>query len=181
MFLGTFNATVCPRGSYRDVEGGGDVTDCNPCTPGMYCDGEGLTEATGLCAAGYYCPESEFTQTARPTGFECPTGHYCGNGTADPFPCDPGYYQPTLQSTDCDPCPEGYYCMYNTTVPIICPAYHFCPEMSGYPTLCLNGTYTEDHIEGLAAPENCELCPTGANNCYILHRVLLVTHFGQPF
>lgn len=50
-----FNMTLCPRGTYSNVEMLQDVTECTPCDPGSYCGAPGLTAVSGLCSAGYYC------------------------------------------------------------------------------------------------------------------------------
>ena len=43
---------LCPAGSFYNVTGAKDVTDCLPCTPGSYCEIDGLSAPTGLCAPG---------------------------------------------------------------------------------------------------------------------------------
>jgi len=43
--------TLCPKGQYQDNIG---ATACLPCVNGSYCETEGLTAATGTCAAGKY-------------------------------------------------------------------------------------------------------------------------------
>ena len=46
-------------------------------TGGYYCDSEGISKPSGLCAAGYYCSSS--AQTATPS--DAVTGDYCRAGT----------------------------------------------------------------------------------------------------
>ena len=84
------NATECPRGSYRPTKGGASVGDCYPCLAGHYCAETGLSEPSGQCFQGFYCPEDEYTIDPMPTGFECPEGFYCPNGTGSPLACLPG-------------------------------------------------------------------------------------------
>ena len=55
---------------------------------GFYCDGTGLVTESGLCGAGFYCPEGQTTAT--PTDYACPNGSYCPVGSAQPTPCEPG-------------------------------------------------------------------------------------------
>ena len=78
---GAVNATACPRGSYRDAEGGSSTDDCYPCQPGMYCATEGLDAPTGYCTEGYYCPDFAYNDNPMPSDYPCTTGHYCLNGT----------------------------------------------------------------------------------------------------
>ena len=43
---------------------------------GYYCDAQGLTAPTGLCAPGYYCE----TGSDNDSPVECPAGKYCPEG-----------------------------------------------------------------------------------------------------
>lgn len=38
---------ACPRGTYSDVAGIYQESQCKPCPPGQYCDGEHLSTPTG--------------------------------------------------------------------------------------------------------------------------------------
>ena len=58
----------CPAGTYTDVSGTKNVTDCK------------------MCPAGYYCPEG----TATP--IDCPRGSFCVNGSSFHKPCPIGRY-----------------------------------------------------------------------------------------
>ena len=40
-----------------DETGNQNITDCLPCSPGMYCSGYGNSFPSGECDAGYFCPE----------------------------------------------------------------------------------------------------------------------------
>ena len=40
-----------------DETGNQNITDCLPCSPGMYCSGYGNSFTSGECDAGYFCPE----------------------------------------------------------------------------------------------------------------------------
>lgn len=59
-----------------------------PCDPGTYCETEGLANATGLCAAGYYCDGG--ADVINPV--ECQSGRYCPEGTAVEEQCPPGTF-----------------------------------------------------------------------------------------
>ena len=48
---------ACPRGTYSDVEGLYDESQCKPCPPGQYCDGEHLDAPSGEeMVHGALCP-----------------------------------------------------------------------------------------------------------------------------
>ena len=83
-----------------------------------------------------------------------PTNHHLHTGT----------YQPFQGETDCKVCPEGYFCQKNSSVPELCSPYGYCPEGSGAPILCPNGTYTQDDVYGLVQEEECQDCPGGKIN-----------------
>lgn len=44
----------CPRGTFRNITMAKSISECYNCTPGFYCEREGLTEVTGPCAPRYY-------------------------------------------------------------------------------------------------------------------------------
>ena len=50
---------LCPARSFYNVTGAKALTDCLPCTPGMYCDVNGLTTPTALCDPGQ-CRKASF-------------------------------------------------------------------------------------------------------------------------
>jgi hypothetical protein len=39
---------ACPRGTYSDVQGLYDESQCKPCSAGKYCDGEHLSAVSGI-------------------------------------------------------------------------------------------------------------------------------------
>ena len=91
-----------------DAEGGVNVTDCKPCTPGYYCEQYGLAAPNGPCHAGYYCPGGQYA--ARPVEYACSPGHFCLEGSWNETGCPSGTYQPHWKQSDCDVCPAGSYC-----------------------------------------------------------------------
>ena len=52
-------------GTYAPVNGTAYEANCKPCSAGMYCEGYGLSEPTGLCYAGYYCLGGAASATPR--------------------------------------------------------------------------------------------------------------------
>jgi hypothetical protein len=50
-------STVSLQGTFNPYEGVEAEEDCTPCTPGQYCDREGLNATSGPCEPGYYCPQ----------------------------------------------------------------------------------------------------------------------------
>ncbi|XP_072885876.1 uncharacterized protein [Hemitrygon akajei] len=105
----------CPAGTFGPRGGLSSVMECVLCTPGFYCDMEGLASPTGPCFPGHYCVLG--ARTGSPfgdqTGDKCPPGYFCPSGTDSPKPCPPGTYQPLSGVTsrnECLPCPGGKYC-----------------------------------------------------------------------
>ncbi|XP_051895658.1 neurogenic locus notch homolog protein 3-like [Pristis pectinata] len=105
----------CPAGTFGPQGGLSSVTECSPCTPGLYCDVEGLASPSGPCFPGHYCVLG--ARTGNPfgdqTGDKCPPGYFCPSGTDSPKPCPPGTYQPLLgmvSRSECLPCTGGKYC-----------------------------------------------------------------------
>jgi len=89
----------CPKGTYNKLEGRVYEYECTECDEGYYCDEKGLVDVDDR---------------------ECPTGHFCPKGTADPWECLPGTYQPQTggsEEEDCTPCPKGSYCPQGSSNP----------------------------------------------------------------
>lgn len=68
-----------------------EVSGCDRCDEGWYCNATGQTVRTGKCEAGYYCARGAITPTPNngSTGGPCPKGHYCPDGR-QVIPCNPG-------------------------------------------------------------------------------------------
>ena len=47
---------LCPARTFYNVTGAKDLADCLPCTPGAYCEVDGLSMPTGLCDPGQLLP-----------------------------------------------------------------------------------------------------------------------------
>lgn len=92
-----------------DREQNVNVSDCEPCTPGQYCQEYGRETPNGPCDPGYFCPEG--SPTPRPVDAACSPGHFCPAGSWNETGCPSGTYQPHWKQSDCDPCPAGAYCL----------------------------------------------------------------------
>lgn len=158
---GTTHAELCPEGTMRRSTGGTKLEDCAPCEPGKYCDKAGMSEPSGECDRGYYCPEDVPIQVSKPQNFLCPSGHYCPPGTSDPKGCNPGLYQPNRGNDTCLSCPPGRFCLGKTSIPEICPSHSYCPGSTYQPIFCPNGTYTSDNTTGLYNASQCSPCIVG--------------------
>ena len=96
-------------------------SDPQPCTPGQFCQFDGLSAPSGPCTAGYYCSgrASSPTPSGDDTGNICPAGYYCEEGASVPVSCAPGTYSPSTGNknvTDCLSCTPGEWCGdYNLT------------------------------------------------------------------
>ena len=88
---GTSAVVNCPAKTYTDAEGGDSVGDCYPCPPGKQCPTAGMTTwHVTDCAIGYYCPESQDSDT--PVAYKCEKGYYCAAGSRVQQLCLPGFY-----------------------------------------------------------------------------------------
>ena len=157
---GTTVPTPCPIGTFLDSPGGYNVSSCRPCLGGSFCNGTGLTSPSGLCSAGYYCPQGSTVR--QPIEFVCPEGMYCPEGVTLPLPCLPGEYQQHPMQAECEACPAGRTCVNSTADPALCPAHHYCPRGTGLnPPECPPGTYTDADVMGLILPTSCLPCKVG--------------------
>ena len=68
-----------------------EVLLCCVFSAGFYCNSYGLSEPTGACTAGYFCPEGQNSST--PIEYKCTPGHFCQAGSITEQTCPPGYYQ----------------------------------------------------------------------------------------
>ena len=89
-------------------EGNENITDCEECTAGMYCQDYGMSSPSGPCYEGYYCPGGQ--DNPMPTNLACSPGHFCVNGSHNQTGCASGWYQPHWRKSTCDICPAGSYC-----------------------------------------------------------------------
>ena len=134
--------------------------------PGTYCSGYGLSEPTGNCTPGYYCPAGQ--NVSSPQDKQCESGHFCPEGSKDHYPCEPKYYQPSPSKPTCLLCPSGYYCnpadknrsRINEGVkePTICPIGYYCPNgtdsYKNYP--CKKGYFGNE--TKLSSHQQCHPC-----------------------
>mmetsp|Transcript_3205 Transcript_3205/g.1897 ORF Transcript_3205/g.1897 Transcript_3205/m.1897 type:complete len:226 (-) Transcript_3205:1458-2135(-) len=123
----------CPTGTNQMI----------PCTPGYYCDDDGLGEVAGSCEAGYTCYGMAISSrpTDEITGDKCFAGHYCvvddwEEGDPGPTyhtPCEPGTSSASTGATSvdtCVSCPGGFYCATKagTDKTEVCYQDYYCPE-----------------------------------------------------
>ena len=174
----------CPNGTFSNLTGLAESSQCLDCTPGHYCGEPGLVQPSGLCFAGYFCQSGSTTPS--PVDSTCPAGHYCPEGSVNPVPClagthsgttlnqnetactlcGPGYYCPegSVNSTAlvCDP---GFVCLFGAFVPTPvdgitgypCPAGHSCVSGALSEEACTPGSYQPDTAQSV-----CITCPVGA-------------------
>jgi len=157
---GTITPIPCPIGTFLDTTGGFNVSSCQSCVGGSFCNTSGLTSPTGFCSAGFYCPGG--STVYQPLEYVCPVGMFCPEGTTLPLPCPPGEYQQLAMQAQCEPCPEGRTCVNSTADPELCPPHRYCPRGTGIsPPECPPGTFTYDNTTGLVLPTSCLPCETG--------------------
>ncbi|XP_069004490.1 multiple epidermal growth factor-like domains protein 6, partial [Embiotoca jacksoni] len=157
----------CPRGTVQSQLGASSPDACLPCPAGMFCSRSGLSQPTGLCEAGYYCPggstspnSTEFQGNS--TGSHlCPSGHYCPSGSGYPFPCPEGslsIFQGLKEVNKCPPCPPGLFC----DSPGMVELSDALPCHAGY--VCLSGSSSatpSDGSHGYICPAG-HSCPVGS-------------------
>eukprot|EP00644_Phytophthora_capsici_P013892 jgi/Phyca11/119984/e_gw1.40.311.1 len=164
----TAEALVCNAGTYFDG------TKCSRCPGGTFGVMPGLTSSlcSGLCTAGFFCPEGSTSSREKPCGN---TIYYCPAGSAARRRVDSGYYTITFPTNSTDlpmvdsaqggfgrqiRCEKGYYCVFG--IRRVCPAGVFgestrmtTPECSD---LCPKGSYCP---EATNVPIPWYYCPVG--------------------
>jgi hypothetical protein len=146
----TADPVGCPAGTFSNVKGLKNASECQLCSYGKYCGEKNLTSPSGDCYAGFYClrgSSSPNPATVSSTGGPCPKGHFCKNGTSHPKGCRAGTYNPNTGEGECFTCMERYYCPENSTdfQKFPCPPGHFCPNGTkhGYEFSCPKGYYND--------------------------------------
>ncbi|XP_062329421.1 multiple epidermal growth factor-like domains protein 6 [Osmerus eperlanus] len=156
----------CPPGTLQAVPGASSPGDCLPCPAGQFCSLPGLSQASGPCQAGYYCPPG--ASSPNTTGYQgnssttafCPPGHYCPPGAGSPLHCPPGSLSPSpalQRQEDCPPCPAGRFC----SAPALVLPSDTAQCDAGY--VCLGGSPTPrpgDGLHGYPCPAG-HSCPVG--------------------
>ncbi|EDV28435.1 uncharacterized protein TRIADDRAFT_51343 [Trichoplax adhaerens] len=154
---GTLEPVKCPSGTFSNTTILKTSNDCTVCTPGYYCGSTGLTQPTGKCNAGYYCPAG--SNTSQPSAYTCPIGAFCLEGSANPTYCANSTWQNTTKSSSCNTCEAGYYCI-ESHQPRSCPEGYYCPAGTGNDwKSCPRGTYSS--ISGLHDISQCKPCDAG--------------------
>lgn len=181
---GTPVQVKCPPGTFSGRIGNHNISDCEPCTAGYYCDGYGLSAPIGPCDAGYFCPGGQ--DKRRPLNLACSPGHFCLTGSWNETGCPSGTYQAHWGRSFCEACPVGFYCksigdyeildsnvtgtgnfsgrfrsFRGVSVPSICPPGSVCPSGTKYEReyTCLPGTYSNK--TGLSNETLCTKCDPG--------------------
>jgi hypothetical protein len=108
----------CPAGTWNGKSNGTarNVSACEACPVGFYCNPQTTSYASTPCPAGAFCPLG----TDQPN--HCPGGHYCPVNASAPILCPEGYFcDPKLDSTTFLDCWRGTYCPSGTEIPLLCP------------------------------------------------------------
>ncbi|XP_034024625.1 multiple epidermal growth factor-like domains protein 6 [Thalassophryne amazonica] len=150
----------CPSGTVQNQVGASTPDACTLCPAGMFCSQPGLSQPTGLCEGGFYCPagstspNSTAYQTNSTRSSLCPSGHYCPVGTGYPLPCPHGSLSTSAGLKDieeCSLCPPGLFC----DRPALVKLTDAQPCHAGY--VCLGGSSTPTPSDGFFG----YLCPAG--------------------
>ncbi len=130
-----------------------------PCSAGLFCEAASTSaHGSGVCPRGFTCPEG----TAVP--IPSPRGSYANlEGLVQPSKCSPGFYAPTIESTECLPCPPGTQCgQEGMEEAEICPpgTYRSIMGVDGLSCRpCPHGTWAKNWE--LREIGECQACPTG--------------------
>ncbi|KAI9997870.1 hypothetical protein PInf_002127 [Phytophthora infestans] len=151
--------TYCLKGVVADEVRVGDYRYPQNCTAGFYCElGSYSPKGSGLCPPGFTCPSG--TAAPIPTS----KGTFAQlEGTVSAAACSPGYYAPTIESTECVPCPPGTSCENDgTAVASICPPGSYRGSLAADGLACLacpQGTWSKNwELRGV---EECIECAPG--------------------
>ncbi|XP_062606170.1 multiple epidermal growth factor-like domains protein 6, partial [Saccostrea cucullata] len=141
---GSYVPTACEPGYFSNETHKTNISDCQPCPPGRYCQNRGATEVTGKCKAGHICyglalyddpvynNDTSGNKTAILWGDTCHPGYYCPEGTSVMVPCPRGTYNPdrsgTSEAASCKPCDPGKYCNGTALTEVTgdCSAGYYC-------------------------------------------------------
>ncbi|RUS80925.1 hypothetical protein EGW08_011306, partial [Elysia chlorotica] len=166
----------CPLGTFGNVTGLEDSSQCVDCLPGYYCQAEGITEPSGLCNAGYFCVLNQTSPSPsyNSQGGPCPQGTYCTQGSSMYEFCPKGTYGSASLLTalsDCTFCPPGEFCdQPGLSAPNgSCLAGYYCsnaseeasPVAKSYGDECPGGYFCPDHSYQPTA------CPQGTYQPYL--------------
>lgn len=115
-----------------------------PCPAGRFGSGEREVRPTcsGVCEAGYYCPEASTTSTEYPCGG---SDRYCPEGSFEPILVPPGWYTEEERHNA------------TRTFATLCPKGHWCLGGIRYP--CPGGVFGKE--EGLSSPSCTGRCAPG--------------------
>jgi hypothetical protein len=182
----TAEPIACGPGTFGDVAGLRQESECTLCSPGYYCETWALQAPTGLCTAGYFCVGGTNTSTPQRgygagnwTSGVCPRGYYCDMGSATPAACPVGSFNENeggISSSACTSCTAGQYCegLANIYPTGYCTAGYYCTGGASTPTQyitqpgyhtptgssaqqpCLSGNY-----QSASTQSSCVTCPAG--------------------
>lgn len=107
----------CPEGTYLDITGQDQSSDCKACPVGFFCNQKGQTTYSKQIPAGYFSLNTG-ESVPNPSNYgvtkgTCLKGHYCKEGTTAPVGCPAGTYNNARGATslnDCLNCPPGEFC-----------------------------------------------------------------------
>ncbi|DAZ92498.1 TPA: hypothetical protein N0F65_012728 [Lagenidium giganteum] len=151
--------TQVPQGFYSVGVAARQRASVLPCPPGEYCN----------LGTRYPCPAGSYGATpglasAACSGL-CPAGFYCPERTSQPLPCAAGTFGASVGLSDAycsGPCAAGFYCPAGsiTATARECGSGSFCPPGSAAPLRADPGFYVING-DSRVAPRQME-CPVGS-------------------
>ena len=104
-------------------------------------------------SAALACPEATYSDATDLTNETYPhpgckatdPGFYATPGSAKQIPCGPGTIAPNASTSKCVSCAAGKYRggRTNATACVACTPGNYCPEGTGAPLPCEEGTYSD--------------------------------------
>ena len=153
---GSASPTSCPSGKYFPQTKAQTADECFNCPAGSYCSGTAVTDVTGPCQAGYWCPESSTVATQN----DVLAGYYSEAGAIMQLPCLHGTFSAANNAQTCTACTAGKYCPSSAlTDGTACPVGQYCE--AGYITPKYCGISTFQASASQTAPTDCTTCSAG--------------------
>ena len=152
----------CAAGTFNPYQNAIDISWCQPCPPGKYCESNSSDQITDLsnCDDGYYCPgaaQNSKGKTDSVSELLCDLGHFCISGQQNI--CPPGTFQDQTGQISCQNCLGGTYCpIFGMTTPRDCEPGFYCPGgIKREP--CPSGTFND--LPNQDQFTDCQNCPIG--------------------
>ena len=154
---GSSEQIPCNPGEFNSEPRSENITSCQACVPGSYCDVTDRSRVTDFCEAGWYCESNSYLSKSQ----LCDAGTACGTGSNNNSNvCSLGEYQPEFGQDSCVTCEPGTYCdSVKLTNYTNCVSGQFCPNGQNFSS-CTSGFYGAGDFQ-TDQTNGCQECPAG--------------------